>query len=205
MTASSRVRRLMASAAAAGLLAGGSTGFLRPPAQAARPSGNTATTAPTAPTARLVRTARCPLGELAISLPPGHEAPGLARRRVAGFLDGLRPALAPGHRDDILLIVSELVTNAVVHAPGPYALALTADADAGTVDVAVDDGSTTVPVPRRPDVTGGTGGRGLRIAEDLGARLFTEPVPGGKRVHATIAPPCRPGMRPVRFGGGMDD
>ncbi|MFD7443864.1 ATP-binding protein [Streptomyces sp. NPDC059909] len=160
----------------------------------------------TAPTAPLVRPAHHPPGELAIALPPGREAPGLARRRAAGFLDGLRPPLAPGRRDDILLIVSELVTNAVVHAPGPYALALTADADAGTVDVAVDDGSTAAPVPRRPDATAATGGRGLRIAEDLGARLFTEPVPGGKRVHATLAPsPCRAGMRPVLFGGGMDD
>ncbi|MFE7776885.1 ATP-binding protein [Streptomyces sp. NPDC057445] len=135
-------------------------------------------------TASLVHTPRPPLGALDLPLPSGTRAPGLARRAVAAFLAGLRPPLAPGRRDDILLIVSELVTNAVLHAEGPYALVLTAEA--GAVDVAVTDGSTAAPVLRAPEVAYATGGRGLGIAEDLGARVSTERVRNGKRVHATF-------------------
>ncbi|MFE3325671.1 ATP-binding protein [Streptomyces sp. NPDC059176] len=125
------------------------------------------------------------VGQLSISLPPGLNAPALARRVAAGFLDGLWPPLAHARRDDVLLIVSELVTNAITHASGPYALALRADA--GAFDVAVVDGSDVAPAHRDPDMTEGTGGMGLHIAEDLGAHLFIEAFGGGKCVHATLA------------------
>lgn len=127
-------------------------------------------------------------GELSISLPPGRNAPALARRVAAGFVDGLWPPLALARREDVLLIVSELVTNAITHASGPYALALRAEA--GTFDVAVVDGSAVAPAHRDPDMTEGTGGMGLHIAEDLGAHLSTEAVGSGKCVHATLAQPA---------------
>lgn len=125
-----------------------------------------------------------PLGAQTIPLPSGPEASSYARRAAVAFLHRNRPTLTPGRRDDVLLIVSELVTNAVRHAPGPSALTLTTTA--GTLDIAVTDCSCVPPAPRAPDLTDGTGGMGLHIAEDLGARVFTEPLPGGKCVHASF-------------------
>ncbi|MFI6647154.1 ATP-binding protein [Streptomyces sp. NPDC050529] len=128
-----------------------------------------------------------PLGTQTIPLPSGPEAPSHARRAAVAFLHRTRPALGPERHDDVLLIVSELVTNAVRHAPGPSALTLTTTA--GTLDIAVTDCSCIPPAPRAPDLTDGTGGMGLHIAEDLGARVFTEPLPGGKCVHAALTTP----------------
>ncbi|MFE4214932.1 ATP-binding protein [Streptomyces sp. NPDC056844] len=133
-----------------------------------------------------------PLGSETVALPSGPEAPWYARRAAVAFLRRTRPALAPDRHDDVLLIVSELVTNAVRHARGPSALTLSITA--GTLDIAVTDCSCVPPAPRAPDLTHGTGGMGLHIAEDLGARVFTEPVPGGKCVHAAFddRPPTGP-------------
>ncbi|WP_327179578.1 ATP-binding protein [Streptomyces sp. NBC_01335] len=124
------------------------------------------------------------LGTQTVPLPSGPEAPSHARRATVAFLHRTRPALAPERHDDVLLIVSELVTNAVRHASGPSALILTTTA--GTLDIAVTDCSCVVPAARVPDLTDGTGGMGLHIAEDLGARVFTEPLPDGKCVHAAF-------------------
>ncbi|MGW4233434.1 ATP-binding protein [Streptomyces sp. NPDC004980] len=124
------------------------------------------------------------LGPQTTPLPPGPEAASHARRAAVTFLHRIRPSLAPERRDDVLLIVSELVTNAVRHAPGPSTLTLTTAA--GALDIAVTDCSRVPPAPRVPDLTDGTGGMGLHIAEDLGARVFTEPLPGGKCVHAAF-------------------
>ncbi|MEV6397452.1 ATP-binding protein [Streptomyces sp. NPDC051907] len=143
-------------------------------------------TAPAAPIAPLQ-----PVEQTMIALPPGPEAPADARRAARDFLDALRPPLPADRREDVLLIVSELVTNAVRHAPSPYALVLTADV--GALDIAVADGSPVAPAPRSPDLTDGTGGMGWHIAECLGAALSTEPLADGKRVHATLAE--RPGLR----------
>ncbi|MGW2282115.1 ATP-binding protein [Streptomyces sp. NPDC001770] len=127
------------------------------------------------------------LGTRTVPLPAGPEAASHARRATAAFLHRTRTALTPDRHDDVLLIVSELVTNAVRHAPGPSALTLTTTA--GALDIAVTDCSCVVPATRAPDLTDGTGGMGLHIAEDLGARVFTEPFPDGKCVHAALTTP----------------
>ncbi|WP_371606238.1 MULTISPECIES: ATP-binding protein [unclassified Streptomyces] len=124
-------------------------------------------------------------GRLSVPLPSGPEAPSHARRAAIGFLRRSWPALAEDRCDDFLLIVSELVTNAVRHAPGPSTLTLTTSA--GALDIAVSDCSCVPPAPRVPDLCDGTGGMGLHIAEDLGARVFTEALPEGKCVHAAFA------------------
>ncbi|MGW0786058.1 ATP-binding protein [Streptomyces sp. NPDC002913] len=124
-------------------------------------------------------------GTLSIPLPSGPEAPSHARRATAGFLRWSWPSLAQDRCDDFLLIVSELVTNAVRHAPGPSTLTLTTTI--GVLDIAVTDCSCTLPSPRTPDLSDGTGGMGLHIAEDLGADVFTEALADGKCVHAAFA------------------
>ncbi|MEV3933339.1 MULTISPECIES: ATP-binding protein [unclassified Streptomyces] len=124
-------------------------------------------------------------GKLSIPLPAGPEAPSHARRAAVGFLHWSWPSLTEERCDDFLLIVSELVTNAVRHAPGPSTLTLTTTA--GALDIAVTDCSCVRPAPRTPDLSDGTGGMGLHIAEDLGARVFTEPLSAGKCVHAAFS------------------
>ncbi|MFB8025893.1 ATP-binding protein [Streptomyces sp. NPDC056465] len=123
-------------------------------------------------------------GTLSVPLPSGPQAPSQARRAAVGFLRRSWPSLAQDRCDDFLLIVSELVTNAVRHAPGPSTLTLTTTA--GVLDIAVTDCSCVRPAPRTPDLSDGTGGMGLHIAEDLGARVFTEALSDGKCVHAAF-------------------
>ncbi|MBW5259493.1 ATP-binding protein [Streptomyces poriferorum] len=137
-----------------------------------------------------------PLSTQTVALPSGPEAPSHARRAAVAFLHRTRPALGPERDDDVLLIVSELVTNAVRHAPGgPSALTLTTTAD--TLDIAVTDHSCVPPAPRVPDLIDGTGGMGLHIADDLGARVFTEPLPRKVRPRG-----LRRGAARVRRAGG---
>lgn len=82
--------------------------------------------------------------------------------------------------DALRLAVSELATNAVIHARTPFTLRIVRRGS-GTVRVSVTDGSVAVPVrqERRPDAAGG---RGISIVEDLASEWGVEPHPGGKTV-----------------------
>ncbi|MYS39014.1 histidine kinase-like protein [Streptomyces sp. KhCrAH-43] len=124
------------------------------------------------------------IGSQCVPLTAGPEAPSQARRAASTYLRRTCPSLDPDRCDDVLLIVSELVTNAVRYTPGPRTLTLTTTAH--SLDIAVTDTSCRAPAPRAPDLTDGTGGMGLHIADDLGARIFTEPLPDGKCVHAAL-------------------
>ena len=97
---------------------------------------------------------------------------------------------------DILLVVSELVANAVMHARTP--MTLSAETDGDGVRVAVADGSHVLPhwSPRSPT---SMAGRGLPLIARLSRSWGVEPLPGGgKRVWATVdatsvlADPSRP-------------
>lgn len=80
---------------------------------------------------------------------------------------------------ELLLCVSEVVTNAVVHTRSPRRLRVTQRP--GAVRVEVTDGDPRRPVVRPDDPTASSG-RGLRIVEQLAARWGTEPTGGGKAV-----------------------
>ncbi|MGW7332784.1 anti-sigma factor domain-containing protein [Streptomyces sp. NPDC054840] len=76
-------------------------------------------------------------------LPSGPQAAGEARRSAARTL-ALQPVRCPQETAcDILLIASELVTNAVRHALPPYAL--TISLDRGRAGICVSDGSLSPP------------------------------------------------------------
>jgi anti-sigma regulatory factor (Ser/Thr protein kinase) len=62
------------------------------------------------------------------------------------------------------LLVSELITNAVVHAGGTIMMRATFDQH--TLRVEVDDGSAVLPQPREP----GLNGRGLHIVTALSTK-----------------------------------
>ncbi|MER7186087.1 ATP-binding SpoIIE family protein phosphatase, partial [Streptomyces hyaluromycini] len=86
--------------------------------------------------------------------------------------------------DAALLVVSELVTNALIHTDGPVRLDLT------LVDhrlrIAVADASPRSPV--KPTNIGweATGGRGILLVEAVSAAWGTVPASGGKQVWADL-------------------
>ncbi|MDT0612607.1 SpoIIE family protein phosphatase [Streptomyces lancefieldiae] len=86
--------------------------------------------------------------------------------------------------DSTLLIVSELVTNALVHTDGKVRLDLTLVG--GRLRVAVADASPRTPV--KPTSIGweATGGRGILLVEAMSGSWGALPVSGGKQVWSEI-------------------
>ncbi|GGW09304.1 hypothetical protein GCM10018980_22620 [Streptomyces capoamus] len=92
--------------------------------------------------------------------------------------------MAPDAADTVVLVVSELVTNALRHGGGRCTLELTAHPD--TIEVAVHDPSRHVP--RMRTLTGGTGGFGWPIVTRLArATAETRRASGGNTVSAFLA------------------
>jgi anti-sigma regulatory factor (Ser/Thr protein kinase) len=91
--------------------------------------------------------------------------------------------------DAVLLVVSELVTNALVHTQGPVRVDLTLRGD--RVRVSVNDSSPRAPA--KPVIVDweSTGGRGLLLVEAMSESFGSMPVAGGKRVWSEIAVPRR--------------
>jgi anti-sigma regulatory factor (Ser/Thr protein kinase)/PAS domain-containing protein len=87
--------------------------------------------------------------------------------------------------DTVLLVVSELVTNALVHTDGQVRLDLTLVNH--RLRVAVADASPRTPM--KPTNIGweATGGRGILLVEAVSVAWGTLPVSGGKQVWADIA------------------
>ncbi|WP_329172113.1 ATP-binding protein [Streptomyces sp. NBC_01477] len=93
---------------------------------------------------------------------------------------------APETVDDILLTVSELVTNAHRHARSSAQLVLTWD---GTcLHVSVHDSSPELPRPRAPSPDA-LGGRGMQLIDALADTWQSRPCPNGKTVTACFRPP----------------
>jgi hypothetical protein len=85
--------------------------------------------------------------------------------------------------DDVMLVVSELVTNAMQHGTVPVALAVTLEH--GTVLIEVDDGLSAPPVIG--SAPSARGGFGLRIVQATSRAWGSAPTAAGKRVWARIA------------------
>lgn len=109
---------------------------------------------------------------------------GSAREHVRTFLADAAQAIPAGTVDAVLLAVSELVTNAVRHAPGPYTLEISIGDHA--VCIAVTDTSPVMPVPRAPQFDG-TGGLGMHMLEALAGHVNVAPHQGGKTVSVDVA------------------
>ena len=110
---------------------------------------------------------------LNMPLTPDALAPGEARRAVeARFATHPRAA-------DLLLCVSEVVTNAVRHAGPPHSLRVSQAGD--TLRVEVADSAPQAPILNQQDPLS-TSGRGLRILDQLATRWGSEPTEDGKAV-----------------------
>lgn len=116
-------------------------------------------------------------------LPAEPASAGVARAFVRDRLDehGL------GHlTDDMRLVVSELVTNALSHAGTPFTVTL--DGDGVSVWVSVRDGSTLAPVPVA-DPGLALDGRGLAIVDEVSHDWGVATGDGGgKAVWASFLP-----------------
>lgn len=98
----------------------------------------------------------------------GPGTAGAVGQAVGLFLDGLEAVQPPGDpevRDDVLLVVRELVTNAVQFAPGPVALWLRSTGDG--VHLMMSDTSTVFPCVRMAHGPG-CGGPGLADGQHPG-------------------------------------
>lgn len=91
--------------------------------------------------------------------------------------------------DAILLIVSELVTNAVAHTQGEVRLDLTLAGD--RFRVAVSDSSPRTPVKPASVDWEATGGRGLLLVEAMSEAWGSVPLSGGKQVWGEVLLPPR--------------
>lgn len=108
-----------------------------------------------------------------LQLEQATSTPRRARQAVAERCAG-KPRL-----DDLLLCVSEVVTNAVLHARS--APTMTVAIDGTRVRVEVLDADPSLPVRRRRSLEASTG-RGLLLLDDLTERWGTTPQGDGKVV-----------------------
>ncbi|MDO0924405.1 ATP-binding protein [Streptomyces sp. TG1A-8] len=92
---------------------------------------------------------------------------------------------SPDTVDAALLTISELVTNAHVHAHSAADLVLTWDGSC--LHVAVHDTSSHLPTPRPVDFER-PNGRGMLLVDALSDTWQARPCPAGKIVHACFRP-----------------
>ncbi|WP_416981661.1 ATP-binding protein [Streptomyces sp. T028] len=115
-----------------------------------------------------------------------HDVTG-ARLAAEEFLDALAevsPPSAPECWHDIVLIVTELASNAVRFAPGPFELGLRPTFDG--VHVTLHDTSAVVPFPRPFRPRSGGGGIGWYLVQALCTQVSVVPDGVGKEVHVFL-------------------
>lgn len=103
-----------------------------------------------------------------------------ARSRLAGSGIGDDEPLA----DTLVLLISELVTNAVVHTGCPAVLRMLFAAEGG-VRVEVADTSDRPPRPRHAEGDD-TNGRGLELVDGLADRWGWQPEGAGKSIWCEV-------------------
>jgi anti-sigma regulatory factor (Ser/Thr protein kinase) len=113
-------------------------------------------------------------------LPVSREAPTLAR-------EFLRNATCVEHHSEVLedavLLVSELVTNSVLHGGPPVVVAV--DCTGDELQVRVRDGSPYRPAPREAGDEDESG-RGLALVAEMSDDWGVDPEPDGKHVWFVI-------------------
>jgi hypothetical protein len=97
--------------------------------------------------------------------------------------------------DTAVLLVSELVTNAVLHARSGVEVVV--DGGPGRVRVEVHDSSIVLPSRRHYGIQAGTG-RGILLVEEMASGWGAETTESGKVVWFELAPGARGG------GGFLD-
>jgi anti-sigma regulatory factor (Ser/Thr protein kinase) len=113
---------------------------------------------------------------------------------AAGARSQVRAAIwawdVPADPDIAVLLTSELVTNAIRHAPGGT-IALAISCSSGQLRVEVHDTSRFLPVPQDAPADA-EAGRGLTLVATLAADWGFYRTPAGKAVYFTLA--FQPGL-----------
>jgi anti-sigma regulatory factor (Ser/Thr protein kinase) len=120
---------------------------------------------------------------LSLDLPPEPTSATRARTVTRGYLQSSCP---PEAIEVAALLVTELVTNAVLHARTPIIVVV--ESSPGAVFLAVNDGSRADPIARNYGVDAATG-RGIKLVRELSTRWGVERSDAGKRVWCEITFP----------------
>lgn len=115
-----------------------------------------------------------------LALPAQPSAPAQARRFVVATLDGW--GVAGG--DDVVLLVSELATNALLHARTEMTVRISEDGPSAIL-LSVSDSSGEVPRARPASVDSATG-RGLTLVTRIADTWGVETYQGGKTVWCRV-------------------
>jgi anti-sigma regulatory factor (Ser/Thr protein kinase) len=107
-----------------------------------------------------------------------------ARDRSRAFLEGRVPEDV---RDDAVLVLSELATNAVLHTGGDYSVHVEFDVSEVLVSVSDAGGGRVAPDDAAPSAVSG---RGLRIVEAVSSSWGCRSEPAGKTVWARLRTPA---------------
>jgi serine phosphatase RsbU (regulator of sigma subunit)/anti-sigma regulatory factor (Ser/Thr protein kinase) len=120
-----------------------------------------------------------------VELPADPRSPALARRHLESVLRGGPHAAV---LDDALLLVTEMVTNTIVHAGTPARLSIdTTERSVLRLEVS-DLSPTTVPV-LQPQPSASTSGRGLHLLNALATSWGTVHTATEKSVWCTLGDP----------------
>ncbi|MGW4224811.1 ATP-binding protein [Streptomyces bauhiniae] len=135
---------------------------------------------------------------MTLEIRPDPEEVGRARKWARSRLAGLGIAADEPLAETLILLVSELVTNAVVHTGRPALLRLSLPggpppatpagaepAASVTVRLEVADASSRAPVPRCAGREA-TGGRGLALVDCLADRWGWSPEGAGKSIWCEL-------------------
>jgi anti-sigma regulatory factor (Ser/Thr protein kinase) len=117
---------------------------------------------------------------LSVDLPP---EPSSATRARALARERLEQSCSSDTLDTVALLVTELVTNAILHARTP--LQLTVESRPGSVRIRVEDESNERPALRHYESDAVTG-RGLALVERLASSWGVETTPSGKAVWCEV-------------------
>ncbi|MFJ2172201.1 ATP-binding protein [Streptomyces sp. NPDC101062] len=107
-----------------------------------------------------------------------------ARALARSFLDRHAPGVPEQAAVDVLLVVSELVTNAIRHAGGVTAFRISADT--GVVEIAVRDASPRLPALAQRREEWLPGGYGWPLVHRLAEVTVTLLGDGGKLIRALV-------------------
>ncbi|GGQ60262.1 ATP-binding protein [Streptomyces asoensis] len=150
------------------------------------PEGGAATVASGSPSGRQVR--RLSFDDTGGVVPLARD---FARQALYAW-DWLPAATADRRAaaEDVLLVVSELVTNACLHAEGPELMVLSCDNK--VIRVEISDRGAGQPAPRTPHRAGRPGGHGMFIVQRLCLDWGVVRTPGvtGKTVWAELGAPA---------------
>jgi anti-sigma regulatory factor (Ser/Thr protein kinase) len=124
-----------------------------------------------------------------VRLPAAPASAGLVRHHIAADL--VRHTVAPSVIDDVVLVATELVSNAIRHAeplPGGQ-VTVTWEVDStGVTDRVTDGGAPSQPEVQHPSARD-VSGRGLALVEALASSWGIDDSAGSTTVWAQVAVP----------------